>query len=456
MNNTNTTLKGFGGTLGKTGTLVFGGIITSEEYNLNLTGKLATRVFDEMSRSDGTVHQALEIVKLPIFGLDWNIEPASDDAIDVEAADLCNQELFDRKINWNLFLNDALDMLDFGYSVLEKTYELIDFDGKTRIGISELGYRKQTSIYSWQTKEKTPGITQQLIGDQISIPMAKLIVFTNKKKGDNYEGISLLRYCYRDWYMKKTLIKVNGINIERLGAGVPVIEFEDNVSETEKARARNILRQLRANEESYLEKPKGSNLEMLDMKSATTKDALPTIQYHDTEIAGSVLSSFMKLGNSQHGSRAVGDVQYKPYVLQEEALAQNIQATIQEQLIKQLCDLNYTDLPNGYPKLQHGKLQDDDIAVLSAAVNSLVTAGALTPNAETEQYIRRSMHLPELSEEEEKNWQPPKQPAPDAVTLPESKGKDTKQKPDPKKDVKADAIANAKVAENQLLDVLLG
>jgi hypothetical protein len=120
MNNTNTTLKGFGGTLGKTGTLVFGGIITSEEYNLNLTGKLAVRVFDEMSRSDGTVHQALEIVKLPIIGLDWNIEPASDDAIDVEAANLCNQELFDRKINWNLFLNDALDMLDFGYSVLKK------------------------------------------------------------------------------------------------------------------------------------------------------------------------------------------------------------------------------------------------------------------------------------------------------------------------------------------------
>jgi phage gp29-like protein len=457
MNNTNTTLKGFGGTLGKTGTLVFGGIITSEEYNLNLTGKLAIRIFDEMSRSDGTVHQALEMVKLPIMGVNWNVEPASDDAIDIEAAGLIKQELFERKLNWNSVIDNACDMLDFGYSVLEKTYELIDYEGKTRIGISELGYRKQTSIYSWQTKEKTPGITQQLIGDQISIPMAKLIVFTNKKKGDNYEGISLLRYCYRDWYMKKTLIKVNGINIERLGAGVPVIEFEDNVSETEKARARNILRQLRANEESYLEKPKGSNLEMLDMKSATTKDALPTIQYHDTEIAGSVLSSFMKLGNSQHGSRAVGDVQYKPYVLQEEALAQNIQATIQEQLIKQLCDLNYTDLPNGYPKLQHGKLQDDDIAVLSAAVNSLVTAGALTPNAETEQYIRRSMHLPELSEEEEKNWQPPKQqPDPSLNPDPTAKNKATPADPKAKKDVKADAIANAKVAENQLLDVLLG
>jgi hypothetical protein len=160
-----------------------------------------------------------------------------------------------------------------------------------------LGYRKQTSIYSWQTRRKNAGHHATIDRREISIPMAKLIVFTNKKKGDNYEGISLLRYCYRDWYMKKTLVKVNGINIERLGAGVPVIEFEDNVSETEKARARNILRQLRANEESYLEKPKGSNLEMLDMKSATTKDALPTIQYHDTEIAGSVLSAFMKLGS---------------------------------------------------------------------------------------------------------------------------------------------------------------
>jgi cytochrome c553 len=70
-------------------------------------------------------------------------------------------------------------------------------------------------------------------------------------------------------------------------------------------------------------------------------------------------------------------VQYKPYVLQEEALAQNIQATIQEQLIKQLCDLNYTLLPNGYPKLQHGKLQDDDIADLSAAAIKLTTAGRI-------------------------------------------------------------------------------
>jgi phage gp29-like protein len=391
--------------------------------------------------------------------LTGNVEPASDDAIDVEAANLCNQELFERNVNWNLFLNDALDMLDFGFAVLEKTYELVDFEGKTRIGIKELGYRKQISVFAWQTRDGKPGITQQLIGENIDIPMPKLIVFTNKKKGDNYEGISLLRYCYRDWYMKKTLVKVNGINIERLGAGIPVVEFDDGVSETEKERGRNILRQLRANEESFLERPKGSVIEMLDLKSASTKDALPTIQYHDQEIAGSVLSAFMKLGSSQHGSRAVGDVQYKPYILQEEALAQNLQATIQEQLIKQLCDLNYTSLPNGYPKLQHGKLQDDDIADLSSAINSLTTAGALTPNAETEQYIRRSMHLPELTDEELKKWTPPKLLTdPNATPDPtkDTKGKDTKQKPDPKKDVKADALTDAKIAENKLLDVLLG
>jgi hypothetical protein len=69
------------------------------------------------------------------------------------------------------------------------------------------------------------------------------------------------------------------------------------------------------------------------------------------------------------------------------------------------------------------------------------------------------MHLPELTEEEEKNGhhqnnRPQRKFTPDPTK--DTKGKDTKQKPDPKKDVKADAIANAKVAENQLLDVLLG
>lgn len=437
---------------GKSGTLMFRGFITDEEYNKDLVGKQAIRIYDEMRRSDGTVHQALEMVKLPILGLNWNLEAATDDELDQYIARFVEQELKEGNINWNTFLEDGLEMLDCGYSIIEKTYGLTEFEGKTRLGLSELGYRKQKSLYSWETKEGKPGITQQLIGDTISIPMEKLIIFTNKKKGDNYEGISLLRYCYRDWYMKKTLIKVNGINIERLGAGVPVLEFGDNISPEEKERARQIARQFRANEEAFLEKPANSKFEMLDMKSSSTKDGLPTIKYHDMEIAGSVLSSFMKLGSTQTGSRAVGDVQYKPYLLQEEALAQNIQSTIQEQLIKQLCDINFSDLPNGYPKLKHGKFQDDDIAALATAVQNLSTAGFLTSNFETEQHLRRAMHLPELTKEDKKAYED--QQKQNQKLKDSGKDPNLNNQQDPTKK-KAAIIADAKRVEKKLLDVVL-
>lgn len=444
------TPKGMGKTFGQSGTIVLNGIITQEEYNVTLRNKIkAIEVFDTMRRSDSTVRSTLQVCKLPILACQWDIEPASDDANDQEIADFIERELFHRNVNFHDFMREALTMFDFGHSVAEKTYELTDFEGKPRIGIASLGFRKQRSITAWETIDKKPGITQQLLQDTVSIPLAKLIIFTNDKEGDNYEGVSLLRYAYKHWDIKDKLDIVNAIALEKSAIGVPILKHPSAPDAGDLERARQAMRNFRGNEEGYQELPEGWSVEMLDMKATTTSDVLPTIEHHDRQIQLSVLAQFLNLGASDaSGSRAVSETQKDLFMLSEEAVAKNIQATIQQQLVKQLVDLNYSEVPNGYPKITFSRIGDEDTTALSTNVATLLKAGALSYDADMEEYLRKLLRLPEMPEEMEAEKQKPTNTA--------SK---TKQEIDDElgdKNVEASAIAAAKKARQKLIDVVQG
>lgn len=409
MANNNPSVRSFGTEQGRSGTYFTHGIISREEYNADLIGQSGKKIYDIMRRSDSSIHSTLQVCKLPIIATTWTIEAASDDDADQYIANFIKNELFNRNVNWHDFLRSALTMFDFGFSVFEKTYELTEFEGQLRVGIKELGSRKQRSILYWQMKNQKPGVQQQLLGSGIDnnspsglidIPMEKLIVFTNEKEGDNYEGISLLRFAYKDWDIKDKLTLVHAIALEKMAIGIPVITPTATVNPQEQKKARESIRQMRANEESFIEKPAGWDLTMLDMKSQTTKDILPTLEWLDKNISKSVLAQFLELGTSgSGGSRALSQDHSALFMLSEEAAAKNIANTIQESLIKQLCDLNFSDLPNGYPKITFGKIGDDDVAKISDAVNKLMTAGALTPDPALEDKLRETLHLPALADD---------------------------------------------------------
>ena len=460
--------KGLGKELGSSGTFIQSGIITQEEYNKNLIGIKAVRTYDTMRRSDATVRAALQVCKLPIMSAERTVEAASDDNQDQFVADFVKRELTERNVNFDDMLRQALTMLDFGYSVNEKTFELTTYEGKTLIGIKKIGFRKQTSIEKWEIKDGKAGITQRLLADLIEIPIEKLLVFTHEKEGDNHEGISLLRSAYKHWHIKDKLDLVNAVAIEKMAIGVPVLKKPNDADVGELDRARDALRNFRGNEEGYQEIPTGWELEMLDMKSNSNKEVIPTIQYHDRQIMKAVLAQFLELGASDaSGSRAVSQDHSALFFKALEAVAKNVAATINEQLIKQLCDLNFSELPNGYPKLVFGKLGDEDITITADAIQKFMTAGALTAEPEVENHVRKILKLPEMPEEikanyEEKlkaeqairqstienaaNPQPSQQP-------PTGKNADN-IKPDDKKKLKASILAAAEKSRNQLIDLL--
>lgn len=395
------------GRRGQSGTYIFGGIITREEYNNDLIRFKGLEQYDIMRRSDGTVRAALKVCKQPILSATWNIEAASDKQADQDKAEFIRQQLFEN-INFYDVLSEILTYLEFGFSVFEKVYDYVDYNGKQLIGLKGLESRKQRTIYNWETapsgdKKAELGIRQITPNGAFSIPMGKLCVFTYDREGDNYEGISMLRAAYKHWKMKDNLELIDAIRHERQGLGIITVEPPEGATENDIDDAMEAARNARASEEAVIKKPKDWLIEFMDMRGGpgTVSDIQTSLEYHKREITKSVLAQFLELGGSgkgSSGSRAVSQDHSQLFTMALEHVAKYIQSTFNRNLIKELIDLNFSD-SEGYPTLEHSKIGDEDIAETATAINQLMTVQALTPDPDLEQALRNMMHLPDLPDD---------------------------------------------------------
>lgn len=390
------------GEIGKTGTEIFSGIISGEEYLSTLQGRQGLKKYDEMRRSDATVAAVLLAIKLPILGSVAKIKPASDTDEDKKVADFVKAALFEKmEMSWQEFLRQALMHLEFGHMVFEKVFQIIDVDGKEYIGWKKFSPRLPKSIQRWEIAGGKPGITQIVQGEHFEIPMEKLMVFTNNKEGENYEGISVLRSAYKHWYYKNNYYVIDSLSFEKQGVGIPVFKLPAGHDTTDKRLASNIAKNLRANESLHVIMPAGWEFEFADMKGNSTRDPEKAILHHDRQITKSVLTQFLELGaQGGSGSRALSEDHSDLFYMGERAVAQQIADVINKQAIKELVDMNFD--VTYYPKLEFVKIGRIDFEKIANAVGTLVEKGVIIPDQMMENYLRDQMDLPEPTDEAKK------------------------------------------------------
>lgn len=399
----NRKLKGGLVELGDSGTQMYAGIVY-EEYNSKLRDREGIEKYDEMRKSDGTVKSALLACSLPIIRAEWYVKPASDDQKDIDIADFVKNALFEmRMLTWESFIRQALLALPFGVMVFEKVFATRVIEGQTYIVWDRFAPRLPRSIQAWQTQDNQPGVQQaKQDGTIANIPMEKLLVFVNEKEGDNWWGTSVLRAAYKHWHMKNTFYKIDAIAFERQGLGIPFVKLPQNASESDRSKAENILKNIRANDQAFLIEPFDYEIGFKDMMAKTTRDASPAIQHHNREIVKSVLAQFLELGATDSGSRALSTDQTDLFLLSLEAIANMICDVVNKDAIKEIVDLNFDGVSH-YPKLDFADISRVDVQEISSAYGSLVTAGAIVPSDDDEQYLRGMLGLPErdMSEDEE-------------------------------------------------------
>ena len=388
--------------LGDTGTTMYGGMISGEEYNYDLSGLAKYTIYDKMRKGDATIAATLRVLKLPLRSANWYMEPAGKDKLQQEQAEFIEYNLKEgMNITWDDFLRQALLMIDYGVFVFEKVYDNVIYKNKTYIGWRKFAPRHPRTIQAWKINDGKDDGIRQLTNNRntVEIPMEKLLIFVNEKEGDNWEGISILRSAYKNWFFKDIFEQIDAMAFERQGLGVPYCKTPAGANNKDKANAITIVKNLRANEKAYVVYPDGYEVGFLDMGAGKTRDPKNSIEYHNRQIALNVLAQFLMLGANDKGSFALSKDQSSFFYDSLQAVAKNILDVINKYAIKQLVDINWPGTQD-YPQLKVDDIGAIDKVQFATMINTLVGANIIKTDDDLDRYIRKELDLPEEQEKD--------------------------------------------------------
>lgn len=364
---------------------------TREERVSELRDKLGIRKYYDMKRADGIVRAALRYVKTPVMSARWFIEPFSESPLDKSIAKFVTDCLF-RKLNspWHRVLEDALLMCEYGYMPLEKVFAQ-DSDGK--IILRKLAPRHPLDIQEWvyDTNGGPDGVvmdpTEANNFNSIFIPIEKLVVFVLEQEAGDMRGVSVLRSAYKHYYYKDTLYKIDAIQKERHGIGIPIIKLPMGYSAEDKLRAEDLGRNLRTNERAHIVVP--ANWEVMFAKlEGQPVDCMPSINHHNHMIMANVLATFWEDASAKEDSM---NMFYKG----TRYIASTIADTFNNYVIPQLVNFNYSR--GEYPILRARRIgENEDLRTWSFAFRNLVGTGSIRPDDELEKFLRLELDLPPM------------------------------------------------------------
>lgn len=391
--------------IGWSWTAILSGVIR-EDYNASLSWYTWMIMFDKMRKSDAQVFATLLACELPIRSTKRFVDAARDENDEVsdeakEIAQFIEDCLFKHMtITRDALLLEILTMLPFGFSLFEKVFGEKDW----KVILTKLWSRKQTTIRRRQMEDWQPWVEQRLpftddLDQQswsVSIPAEKLLLFTFRQEGDNYEGVSILRSAYKHRRYKDELYKFDAVKHERQSVWIPVIYPAAWASEDDLAIAEEIVKNVRANEQWWIVMPGPKedwrNFEFANMNAWSTSDLRTSINHHNREISKNMLAQFMELWNTESWSRALSEDQSDFFLLGLTAVANHICDIFNRFVIPELVDYNFGG--DMYPHLKFWKLWSVDYTKLSWALSSLASAWILSVDENLETWIRDTLDLP--------------------------------------------------------------
>lgn len=387
--------------LGGAGNTSYQGLIL-DDYNPDLFGQMAIRTYDKMRKGDGQVRSTLRLVKTPLLAAEWYMEPASNSNKDKKAAELAWWGLNNTSRMFIQIIQEALLMLDYGYYMFEPVYQMAEYNGRPVATWKKFGPRHPRSVQRWLYDDHggptgflhTPNNTT---GETVTIKIEDLLIFTLDEESNDPQGISLLRSAYKHWYYKENLYKIDAIQKERHGIGIPRCELPPNYTPEDKRLANEMTKNLRTNEKSRVVHPPGFIVDFLELKGNAV-DALDSARHHDMQIARNVLGEFLNIGDHTSGSAGSAATQVDVFIKSLHYVADLVRGVFNKWAIPKMIDYNMK--VDAYPELKVRRVGDAvDWRALSVALRNLKESGILTPDSDFEEWYRSYMDLPRPSEE---------------------------------------------------------
>jgi len=379
---------------------------TRDEWNPKLRDKLGLREYYKMKRLDGIVRGALRLLKTPIQAGRWFVEPASDSARDRKIADFVAENLFEGlNVSWSTLIGDILLMCEYGYIPFEKVFEKVPGGRFGQIKLKKLAPRHPLDIREWQYDGNggPNGIVMEQtemndFTDPIFIPIAKLANFALEPEAGDMSGISVLRSAHKHYFYKDALYRIDAIQKERHGIGVPIIKLPPQYSPADKRAAEELGRNLRTNDRAHVVLPPNWELIFATLEGQPV-DCMTSIAHHNMQIMANILAPFLE-------DSSVDPKSTDMFLKSTRYIGLTICDIFNRHVIPQLVAMNFAlGAGRKFPQLRVRRIGEwEDIRTMSFALRNFVGAGAVIPDDDLEDFLRRELDLPRRDADSARPW----------------------------------------------------
>lgn len=368
-------------------------------------------------------------VRLPLLRMNWYVKKngapvgrarrvADDYGLPLEGDDPDRAKgRSKRRFKFHEHLDHALEAMVYGFMYFEQVGDIVsDKHGEDRWRVRKLAPRMPWNIAEVNIAKDggLVNIRQGFGPDDKAIPVSQLVAYVWGKKGANWFGRSMLRPCYGPYLLKDRVKRVGAINIERNGAGTPIVEAPPDATPDEIAALDRMAQRFKAGSRAGGAIPHGAKMQLMGI-SGSQPNAEAFIRLCNEEMARAFLMMFMQLGQTETGSRSLGESFLDFFTWKLEAAATWFCEIFNEHVIEDDVDWNDGE-EEAAPQLAWSW---GDAQIPTADLSNLVSSGVLQVDDELEDAIRQRYRLPARTEPRTTPPTPPALPAADESADPE-------------------------------------
>jgi hypothetical protein len=376
-----------------------------------------TETCDEML-NDAQIDTLRDVIQLPLRRRTWGLDPngAADPIVARLSADyglpvlrrmpdglfeldgdLPNVARLTGRFSFREHVEEALDAPWYGFYPFEQVaplgadglYHLRKLAARPPRQITDMPRDADGGLAGIRmTYSRTPGQWQPEL-----IPLDRLVFYIWGKRGDNWTGRSWLRSIYREWVLKDRNMRMAGIVNERNGMGVPWFTGPPGASDEDLRKLAATAAAYRGGEEAGGAGPNGSDFKLVGV-SGTLPDILAHIKYADEQMARRFLAMMVMLGQTQTGSRALGETFNDYLALALDAVAEWVCEVFTQHVIEDDVDWNEGELVTNTPRLASvTHAAPEAVAQEVAPLTQAVDSGALVVDGQVGDAITANRRL---------------------------------------------------------------
>lgn len=307
---------------------------------------------------EAPVKSAIFQIILPVCFLNLEMEPASDNPVDKEAAEFIKDNVTRSKGGVSHMVEGTLlPACVSGYSLAEKIWRPSE-RGRWR-GRTMLTGIKSRSIRHYDLEiDKFLNVTK-VIGrlDQKPWPTSKFVIHRNMPMYEHPKGTSELKACYRPAWMLDTTWKLRMSGLQRYSMPFFKGTYPSN-STTIRNSLEKALKNVRG--DGYALFPTGAMVEAIDIAGRSQSDFAAAVEHLRQEIFLAVNLAYMQSvqGSTPEG-RGSAAISMGVTELRIWRLAEDLASIINDQIIPQLMAWNYPG--RDYPVARFSGINDTDI-----------------------------------------------------------------------------------------------